>query len=129
LYKNLSVKCWWNWHLDDENQEEDDHVDGKHRLVVFNGTPESSNSYEEQEDSTGHNPVDNVETGDLVWRFPVGRKVDQQRCNYHVDDVESDEGVLGAREGPAHHDGVVWDVLITIRKRELVEDGEVIERV
>jgi len=55
--------------------------------------------------------------------------VDQQRCNYHVDDVESDEGVLGAREGPAHHDGVVWDVLITIRKRELVEDGEVIERV
>ena len=31
-------------------------------LMVLNGTPESSNSNEEKEDSAGHNPADNVET-------------------------------------------------------------------
>ncbi len=30
--------------------------------MVLNGTPESGNGHEEQEDSTGNNPADNVET-------------------------------------------------------------------
>ena len=40
------------------------------------------------------------------------------KATYHVDDVEGDEGAFGAREGPAHLAGVVWDVVTRKNKAQ-----------
>ena len=63
--------------LDEKDEEQDDHVEEEHDLVVTDGADQTQNGHHKQEDPGGRDATDDGQGGHLGGRLAVGGHADQ----------------------------------------------------
>ena len=68
--------------LQDVQQEQHQHVEEEHHLVVFDGADQAEHSDDEQQHAAGHDAADHTQAGDDAGRLAVGGHANQQEGHH-----------------------------------------------
>ena len=68
--------------LQDEQQEQHQHVEEENHLVVFGGAHQAEHGDEEQQHATGHDAAHHAQAGDDAGSLAIGGHADQQKGHH-----------------------------------------------